>query len=180
MAFEDLISDEVTSDCDDLVATDQELNHRREAFCQHYVINGFNASAAARSAGYSEQTAGVQGCQLLKDPSVTRRVAVLMAPGLKKQGVDLEEMLAQISAVAKFDPRKLYDAAGMRIPIHLLDDETAAAVARINNGGIGNLHGDVIPYDKMKAVDIAMKYLGAYEKDNAQKSGNLAIQVNFV
>lgn len=103
-----------------------------------------------------------------------------MAPSLKKQGVDLEEMLAQIAAVAKFDQRKLYDADGNRIPVHLLDDETAAAIARINQGVVGQVHGDVVPYDKMKAVDMAMKYLGAYEKDNRQKADNLAIQVNFV
>lgn len=100
-----------------------------------------------------------------------------MAPGLKANGVKLENMLAQISAVANFDPRKLYDAEGNRIPVHLLDDETAAAVARINAGVIGNVHGDVIPYDKMKAVDMAMKHLGAYEKDNLQKAENLALQI---
>lgn len=177
MADEDLVGG---VDCSDLVEIDQDLTDRREAFCRHYVSNGFNGSAAARSAGYSENSAGVEACRLLKDDNITRRIATLMAPGLKKNGVNLENMLAQISAVANFDVRKLYDADGNRIPIHLLDDETAAAVMRVNKGTIGDVHGEVITYDKMKAADMAMKYLGAYEKDNAQKQENLAIQIVIV
>lgn len=175
---EDLISDDVT----DMVEVEEVLNlsDRKEAFCRAYVANGFNATQAYISAGYSPNGAGPSAHALLKDPNVTRRIALLMAPGLKEQDVSLKEMISQIAAVAKFDPRKLYDADGNRIPIHLLDDETAAAVARVNSGPIGSVHGDVIPYDKMKALDMAMKYLGAYEKDNRQKADNLAIQVNFV
>lgn len=170
---EDLISEDVT----DLVAPEIDLNDRAEAFCRAYVTNGFNQRQAAISAGYSEVSAAVSANRLLKKDNVTRRIAMLMAPGLKAQGVTLENMLAQISAVANFDPRKLYDANGERIPVHLLDDETAAAVARVNAGVIGSVHGDVIPYDKMKAVDMAMKHLGAYEKDNLQKQENLQLQI---
>lgn len=176
MTDEDL----VTSDFSDLVEIDQDLGEKRELFCQHYVANGFNATQAAISAGYSEDSARTQGPRLLRNDAVTRRIATLMAPGLKKNGVNLENMLAQISAVANFDVRKLYDADGNRIPIHLLDDETAAAVMRVNKGAIGDVHGEVITYDKMKAADMAMKYLGAYEKDNAQKQENLAIQIVIV
>lgn len=96
-----------------------------------------------------------------------------MAPGLKGNRITLENMLAQISAIAMFDKRKLYDADGNRIPVHLLDDETAAALSHFTKD-------DLVAYDKTKAVDMAMKFLGGYEKDNAQKQENLAIQVNFV
>lgn len=167
MSNADLIGEE---DGTDLVTTDQELNQRREAFCRYYVTNGFNGSAAARDAGYSEISAGVEACRLLKDANVTRRIATLMSPGLKKNGVTLENMLGQISAIANFDKRKLYDANGERIPVHLLDDETAAALSHFTKD-------DLVAYDKTKAVDMAMKYLGAYEKDNLQKQENLQIQI---
>lgn len=167
MSNADLIGEEESSD---LVTTDQELNQRREAFCRYYVTNGFNASKAARDAGYAVDSAGVAGCQLLKDTNVTRRIATLMSPGLKKNGVTLENMLGQISAIANFDKRKLYDANGERIPVHLLDDETAAALSHFTKD-------DLVAYDKTKAVDMAMKYLGAYEKDNLQKQENLQIQI---
>lgn len=166
----DLISADVTSDFGDLVEVDQELPERREAFCQHYVTNGFNGSAAARSAGYSELAAGAEACRLLKDANVTRRIATLMSPGLKANKINLENVLAQISAIANFDKRKLYDADGNRIPIHLLDDETAAALSHFTKE-------DLVAYDKTKALDMAAKYLGVYERDNKQKSGNIAIQI---
>ena len=172
MSNEDLISEDVT----DLVESDAaeiELTDRMEAFCRAYVTNGFNGLRAAISAGYSENGAGAQACALLKRPNVTRRISTLMAPGLKGNRITLENMLAQISAIAMFDKRKLYDADGNRIPVHLLDDETAAALSHFTKD-------DLVAYDKTKAVDMAMKFLGGYEKDNAQKQENLAIQVNFV
>lgn len=167
LANEDLISDSIAMD---LVEVDQDLNHRREAFCQHYVTNGFNATQAYISAGYSPKGAGVSAHLLLKDTSVTRRIATLMSPGLKANKINLENVLAQISAIANFDKRKLYDADGNRIPIHLLDDETAAALSHFTKE-------DLVAYDKTKALDMAAKYLGVYERDNKQKSGNIAIQI---
>lgn len=167
---EDLISE---GNAADLVETDQELNNRQEAFCKLYVSNGFNGTQAYMSAGYSvtdPDVAKVCASQLLSKPNVTRRIATLMAPGLKAQGVTLEKMLGQISAIANFDKRKLYDAAGNRIPVHLLDDETAAALSHFTKD-------DLVAHDKSKAIDMAMKYLGAYEKDNLQKQENIALQI---
>ena len=54
------------------------LTARRERFCQEYVIDQ-NASAAARRAGYSEGSAHVAGCRLLKDDNVAARIAALQA-----------------------------------------------------------------------------------------------------
>lgn len=173
MANEDLISDDSTSD---LVTVDQDLSLKVEAFCREYVLNGFNGTQAYLSKvspDISPEAARVGAHRLLQRDNVTRRIATLMAPGLKKNGVTLENMLAQISAIANFDKRKLYDADGNRIPVHLLDDETAAALSHFTKD-------DLVAYDKTKAVDMAMKYLGAYEKDNAQKQENLAIQIVLV
>lgn len=173
MANEDLISDDSTSD---LVTVDQDLNHRQEAFCVAYVTNGFNATQAYMAAGYGTTNPDVaKSCasQLLAKPNVTRRIATLMSPGLKANKITLENVLAQISAIANFDKRKLYDADGNRIPIHLLDDETAAALSHFTKE-------DLVAYDKTKALDMAAKYLGVYEKDNAQKQENLAIQIVLV
>jgi len=173
MANEDLISDDSASD---LVTVDQDLSLKVEAFCREYVLNGFNGTQAYLSKvspDISPEAARVGAHRLLQRDNVTRRIATLMAPGLKKNGVTLENMLAQISAIANFDKRKLYDADGNRIPVHLLDDETAAALSHFTKD-------DLVAYDKTKAVDMAMKYLGAYEKDNAQKQENLAIQIVLV
>lgn len=161
---EDLVSEDVT----DLVET--ELSLRYESFCQHYVTNGFNATQAYISAGYSPNGAGVSAHALLKKSNVTRRIGQLMAPGLKARSVTLENTLSQIAAIANFDKRKLYDAEGKRIPIHLLDDETAAALSHFTKD-------DLVAYDKTKALDMSMKYLGAYEKDNLQKQENLQLQI---
>jgi hypothetical protein len=38
---------------------------------------------------------------------------------------------------------------------------------------------DFVPFDKMKAIDMAMKHLGGFEKDNEQRRENLQIAVTF-
>jgi Phage terminase, small subunit len=49
--------------------TTMPLNEKQQAFIREYAIDK-NASAAARRAGYSPRTAGVQGHKLLKNPKI--------------------------------------------------------------------------------------------------------------
>lgn len=50
-----------------------ELTPKQQAFIEHY-LTCWNASEAARRAGYSEKTAGSQGSRLLKDVDVSRAI----------------------------------------------------------------------------------------------------------
>lgn len=58
------------------------ITNRKRAFIEHYLAH-WNASEAARLAGYSEKTAGSQGARLLKDveiqKAITERLAELTA-----------------------------------------------------------------------------------------------------
>jgi hypothetical protein len=40
-------------------------------------------------------------------------------------------------------------------------------------------HG-VVPFDKLRALDMTMKHLGLYERDNAQPAENLVLQIVLV
>jgi phage terminase small subunit len=49
-----------------------------------------------------------------------------------RTGITADRVLAEIAKLAFFDPRKFFDADGAPIPIHELDDDTAAALAGMN------------------------------------------------
>jgi phage terminase small subunit len=91
-------------------------------------------------------------------------------------------VLKEVARIGLFDGRKLFRADGDPIPIHELDDDTAAAIAGVKvrremSGEDGGELSTVIEYkiaDKNSALEKLMKYLGAYEADNKQKHESLA------
>jgi phage terminase small subunit len=169
MANEDLIGGTEVAEA----LEPQELSHREEQFCVHYVRLNRNGTQAAIAAGYSENGADVSAVRLLARDRVSKRIAQLTEPLKQKLKLDLEETLHQIAAVATFDRRKLFNPDGTKKLIPELDDATAAAISHM--GAV-----DVVPFDKMKALDMAMKHLGGYERDNKQKGENLKINIMLV
>ncbi len=109
---------------------------------------------------------------LIKRPEIRAKIIALAEPVLRIAKLDMEEMLAQIRAVATFDRRKLYHPDGTRKLFTELDAQTAAAISHMGPN-------DFVPFDKLKAVDMAMKHLGGFEKDNEQRKENLQIVVAF-
>jgi hypothetical protein len=163
MANEDLVGG-------DLVEVSEKLSDRHELFCKTYVSNGRNATKAYIAVGYSPDGATVSASKLLAKPNVTKRIKELSAPIFEKAQLSLEKILEQVAAVAMFDQRKLFYPDGSPIPLHLLDDATSFAISHIGKEG-------PVPFSKMAGIDIAMKYLGAFEKDNSQRAPNLALNI---
>ena len=68
---------------------------------------------------------------------------------------------------------------GSPVPIHMLDDDTAACIGGIDVVSIGNAEhgiGQVLKYkiwDKNSAIEKIYKQLGLYEEDNRQKTDPL-------
>ena len=80
--------------------------------------------------------------------------------------------------LAFYDPRKLFDANGQPIPIHELDDDTAAALAGLDvleeyegTGKDRKFVGYTKKYklpDKNSSLTALEKIKGMYEQDNKQ------------
>ena len=150
---------------------------QHEMFARAYVDNGCDGDAALRAIGMGQYgTKGQRSThvqRLLAHPTVRDALRRMLEPAIKKSNLTLERTLMQIAAVAQFDKRKLYNEDGTRKHPSELDAETAMAISHIGKD-------DYVPFDKLKALDMSMKYLGAYERDNAQKTPNLAVQVLLV
>lgn len=84
------------------------MNDRRQSFIEHYLTNGFNATQAARAAGYSEHSAKWTGYELLQDErirgEIDRRLAASRMSG--------DEILARLEGQARGDWGELLDDSG--------------------------------------------------------------------
>lgn len=83
------------------------LNDKREMFVNEY-LKCFNATKAAKAAGYSEHTAGVQGHELLKIPEIASRVRAR----LNQSAMEADEVLYHLASIARGDVSEVVDDSG--------------------------------------------------------------------
>lgn len=167
MSNEDLVGD--VTPAQEILPPSNALSFSEQLFCFRYVELKRNGKRAALAAGYAASNA----VWLLKRPEIRARIIEIAQPALRKASIDMEEMLGQIHAIATFDRRKMYHPDGRRKMFTELDDKTAAAISHMGPN-------DFVPFSKERAIDMAMKHLGGFEKDNEQRRENLQIAVTFV
>jgi phage terminase small subunit len=160
---------------------------RRLIFAKAYIANGRNATQAAIAAGLSAKTAGSSGQRMLKNVATATLIAELAAPAAKIAGLSIERTLQEVARLAYADPRKMFRPDGSPIPVHEMDADVAATVASIEHETLVSADGDASirttklkTWDKGAALDKAMRHLGLYERDNAQRGESLALQIVVV
>jgi len=85
----------------------RDLNEQQQKFVLAYSSNGGNATAAAKTAGYSAATAGVQGGQLLRKPHVLRAVQDAQRDALRTCGTAAIETLRGLMRHSKSERIRL-------------------------------------------------------------------------
>lgn len=107
------------------------LTAKQAAFVREYLVDK-NATQAAIRAGYSEKTAYAIGEQNLRKLEIKAAIDEALGDIAERAGITAERVLRERARLAFFDARKLFDQDGMPIPLHLLDDDTAAAVMGVD------------------------------------------------
>ncbi|MBL4869822.1 MAG: terminase small subunit [Robiginitomaculum sp.] len=69
------------------------LTTKQKSFCEYYVSNGFNATQAALSAGYSQDNASQQGCENLGKPYIQEFIQEFTAKAAEKALVTTEDVV---------------------------------------------------------------------------------------
>lgn len=156
------------------------LTKKQELFVSAYIVS-LNATKAAIAAGYSEKRAAVAGAELVRNRKVSELIAKKTQKVCEKFDVSAEKVLQEISKLAFFDPRKLFNADGSPKGIHELDDETAAAVAGLDVSEIYNDKGPIGLLKKYKLADKGqnLERLGRYLKlftDKMEHSGKVTLE----
>lgn len=91
---------------------DNELNTKQQAFVEAY-LQTWNATKAAKIAGYSEATARQQGSRLLSDANIASRVR----ERLEQMAMKTDEVLGRLAAHARGDIGDLIDPATMTLDV---------------------------------------------------------------
>lgn len=155
---------------------------RRLPFVHAYLNNQNNATQAAILIGVSPQSAAVIGHRLLKDVKTQELLNIEREVRASASGLTVERTLKELSRLAYSNPKKLFDANGNLIPIHLLDDDTAATISGFEvteeqttttkgkRSTVASLVRSTKPklWDKNSALEKAMKYHKLYSDDVPQ------------
>jgi len=163
------------------------LTARQRLFVVEYMMDR-NATQAAVRAGYSKAAARQVGSENLSKPAIAAEVAALEAAHLahikEAFDIDRDKLLRQIAIGAFADIRALYDKRGNLIPPHRLTYEQASLIEGIEHspvfegtGAERRQVGWAVKYKiarRQPFLDMAMKHLGEYAKDNAQQGEALA------
>lgn len=145
------------------------VRQRRTRFVTEF-LKDFNATRAAKAAGYSAHSAGVQGSALLADPEVQAEIEAKNAALNKKLEVTVERVREELAKLAFHDPRDYFDVEGNLKPIHELEPHQAAAIAGIDFtelfGGSGEDRNAVGMLKKIKLADkgLNLERLGRHLK----------------
>jgi len=78
----------------------KKLTPKQQRFCQQYVID-FNASRAARDAGYKSHAARAMGCENLQKPAVAARIRELQASTEADYKISRAKVLQGIQEIAE-------------------------------------------------------------------------------
>lgn len=156
------------------------LNDKQKRFVNEY-LKDLNATQAAIRASYSAKTAGQIAEKLLRKAEIQAELSSRLKARERRTEITQDRVLKEYARLAFFDPRKLFDADGKPVPIHQLDDDTAAVVAGLDVASIGNSEsglGEVLKIklaDKKGALDSVARHLGMFnDKLDVNVTGSLA------
>ena len=159
------------------------LTPQMERFAQLVALGSVSASKAyrdcyPRAKNWKDSAVHVAASELLASTKVRGRVDSLQAEAAKKAGLQAGRVLEEVARLAHSDIAGIMTEDGkVRLP-HELDAVTRAAVASFKIDEYGRIEYKF--WDKNTALEKAMKHLGLYEKDNAQKPVALVGEVRLV
>ena len=162
-------------------ASDKRLTAAEQLFVKAMQADPMmNPCNAAKAAGYKHPAQRAN--QLMKRPAVKAVLARELHDRQEKFEIRADEVLQELHHLAMARGEDLFDKKGNLIPISEMPERTRAAIKefkvteKIVDGGKGKKPVTLRTYeiklhDKVSSIDMLMKHLGQYEKDNGQKPG---------
>lgn len=146
-----------------------ELTGKQKRFCEEYIFD-FNATRAAKVAGYSEDTAYSIGSENLKKPEIQSFIKELQSDLEKTSGISRLKVLREHEKLAFSSIAHLHDTWIERKAFDKLTPEQKDCIAEIstqiktsrNTDGTleENEYVKIKLYDKQKSLDSISKMLG--------------------
>lgn len=134
------------------------LNNQQKLFVECY-LKHFNATRAAKEAGYSEKTAYSQGHDLLKKPEIQSRVRAR----LDEAAMSANEVLYHLTQIARGDLNDLVDDNGNLDLKKAREEGKTNLLKRIKSRNITTENSDIYEaetegYDRLRALELLGKH----------------------
>lgn len=161
-----------------------DLTEKQKIFCREYIYD-WNATRAAKAAGYSESTAGSIGSENLTKPEIKAHIGEIQKDLEKTAGISRLKVLREHEKLAFSSIAHLHNTWIERKEFEKLTDEQKASIAQIETQTriemkYNPLSEEQEPiqvdfvkiklYDKQKSLDSIAKMLGYNEADKVQLS----------
>lgn len=132
--------------------------------------------AYPKSKGSDESVYSQASRKLSKRKDITNRVDEIRRKVADKLEISVERVLRERAKLAFYNPKNLLDSVGNPLPLHQLDDDTAAAIAGVDictqgndNMGIGEIR-KIRMADKNASLTALEKHLNMYKDGDDGKS----------
>lgn len=154
--------------------TKKKLTVKQSLFVCEYCSNGFNATQAAISAGYSKKTAPFIGSENLKKPYLAAEIEKRKAHVLNKlydqYEISEDRILREMALLAFVNTADFYDENDNLKPISELTRDQAAAITEITEKSYGKgtpiIERKYKVADKKPMLDMLAKYKKLYNEDD--------------
>lgn len=152
------------------------MSAKRRAFVDAYLANGFNATQAAKEAGYSERTAYSSGQRLLKNVEIADEIKRRM----EEQAMSADEVIQAIGDIGRATIDDLMDVDGSGRPVFNFKRAQAEGKLHLIKEIIPTANGiRVVLHDRMKALELMGKHHGLFA-DKAELDGKLRVEVEYI
>lgn len=129
------------------------LTPKQAMFAKEY-LKDLNATQAAIRAGYSEDSANVEGSRLLAKANIAERIQKGMDARAIACGIDSEMVLAELYKLASYNVQDfIIDGKDGLKSIGDLDRDNAAAITEITTRSVGSGDDELIIETKVKLAD---------------------------
>lgn len=163
------------------------LTKKQESFAQAVISESSGAAAYRKvynAAEMDDKTVWEAASRLLRNDKVAARVTELRRAVMDKAVTDQAQVLDETARIALADIAEAFDpVTGDMLPIHLMPKHIRAAISSVKITEKRERDPDdpqrLLTYavkeikfwDKNSAAERMMKFFGAFEKDNKQKTG---------
>lgn len=157
----------------------KKLSPKQERFVEEYLID-FNATRAAKAAGYSEKTAYSQGFEQLKKPEIQAKIADARARMSKRTEITQDKVLNELAKVGFANIwhfLKVNDSGEYVADLSGATEEQVAAISWASFDGPGRV--TIRMHDKLAALDKIAKHLGMYEAGRGEDDDAVSLTVNI-
>lgn len=115
------------------------LTDKERVFVAEYLVNGYNASKAARDAGYAHTTAEKKAPTWVAKsrvastkPHIWDAVQAQVQKRTSKLEITYDRVMEEYARLAFSDIAQLYDANGNLLPIHQMPEDARRAILEVN------------------------------------------------